>query len=46
MLPVTDLVAVISPSAVDLPPTQSLDITDWVATGESPQTSTRQDCTG
>jgi hypothetical protein len=24
---------VISPSAIDLPPTQSVDITDWVAAG-------------
>ncbi len=26
-----DAQAVISPAAIDLPPTQSVDITDWVA---------------
>ena len=30
----SDVPTVISPSALDLPPTQSVDITEWVATGE------------
>ncbi|WP_255411805.1 hypothetical protein [Cryobacterium sp. Y11] len=36
MRPAADLVAVISPSAIDLPPTRSVDITDWVAVGNHP----------
>ena len=34
MRPTADLVAAISPSAIDLPPTQSVDITDWVTVRE------------
>lgn len=30
----SEVQTVISPSAVDLPPTQSVDITAWAATGE------------
>ena len=30
----SDVPTVISPSALDLPPTQSVDITDWVAAGD------------
>jgi hypothetical protein len=30
----SDVPAVISPSALELPPTRSVDITDWDATGK------------
>lgn len=34
MRPGPDVREAISPSAIDLPPTQSVDITDWVAVGD------------
>ena len=34
MMHPSDVPTVISPSALELPPTQSVDITDWVVTGE------------